>query len=61
MDKTEFEEMLKTYLKENMSIDVFTNDEYGDFGYGDYKAYKSHTVTVSIAGEEICKTQFATG
>lgn len=61
MDKAEFERLVKEYLKENLRVDVSTDDKSGDFGYGDYRDYKTHTIIISLGNEEICETKFDTG
>ena len=61
MEKFEFDEMIKAYLKENLTIDVSTKSATGDFGYCDYRSYKAHVVTIMLGDEEISRSEFDTG
>lgn len=53
IDKEMFQEMVKEYLKENLSISVWTEKYYGDYGNRD--GFKV-SVTVDLDGEQIAES-----
>jgi hypothetical protein len=59
--KLHLKDAIKNYIKENLVVFVSSDSKCGDYGYGDYRSYKSHTLTLELDGEKITETDFSTG